>query len=99
MSLLCSDYKLLSKVLAKRLGEVLEQVIHPDQTYCVPGRQIFDNISFIRDVLDFGKSLNLDFGLVSLNQEKAFDRVEHKECLRSVWLQFKFYFYDKGFVQ
>ncbi|MCI4382160.1 hypothetical protein PGIGA_G00260590 [Pangasianodon gigas] len=38
VSLLCSDYKLLSKVLANRLAEVMDQVIHPDQTYCVPGR-------------------------------------------------------------
>ncbi len=36
VSLLCSDYKLLSKVLATRLAGVLDQVIHPDQTYCVP---------------------------------------------------------------
>ncbi len=40
VSLLCSDYKLLSKVLATRLAGVLDQVIHPDQTYCVPGRSI-----------------------------------------------------------
>ncbi len=78
VSLLCNDYKLFSKALANRLGEVLEQVIHPDQTYCVPGRQIVDNISFVRDVLDLVKGLNLDFGLLSLDKEKAFDRVEHK---------------------
>ncbi len=78
VSLLCNNYKLFSKVLANRLGEVLVRVIHPDQTYCVPGRRIVDNIYFIRDVLDLGKGLNLDFGILSLDQEKAFDRVEHK---------------------
>jgi len=75
VSLLCSDYKLLSKVLAYRLTEVIDQVIHPDQTYCVPGRSIFYNVSLIRDLLDVSKIL--DLGLMSLNQEKAFDRVEH----------------------
>ncbi len=54
VSLLCNDYKLFYKALANRLGEVLEQVIHPDQTYCVPSRQNFDNISFIRDCYVFG---------------------------------------------
>lgn len=77
VSLLCSDYKLLSKVLANRLAEVMDQVIHPDQTYCVPGRSIFDNVSLIRDLLDVFKMLNLDCGLISLDQEKAFDRVDH----------------------
>ena len=35
VSLLCTDYKLLSKVLATRLRKVMEHVIHVDQTYCV----------------------------------------------------------------
>lgn len=36
-SLLYTDYKLLSKVLAMRLENVLEEVIHPDQTDHTPG--------------------------------------------------------------
>jgi len=77
VSLLCCDYKLLSKVLANRLAEVIRQVIHPDQSYCIPRRSIFDNISLVRDALEVSKLLDLDFGLISLDQEKAFDRVEH----------------------
>lgn len=77
VSLLCSDYKILSKALANRLSGVMEEVIHADQTYCVPGRQIFDNISFIRDMFDVSKLFGVDFGLISLDQEKAFDRIEH----------------------
>uniref|UniRef100_A0A8C2GDM5 Reverse transcriptase domain-containing protein n=1 Tax=Cyprinus carpio TaxID=7962 RepID=A0A8C2GDM5_CYPCA len=77
VSLLCNEYKLLSKALANRLAGVLDQVIHPDQTYCVPGRSIFDNISFIRDIFYVSKLLNINCGLVFLDQEKAFDRVEH----------------------
>lgn len=76
VSLLCSDYKLLSKTLANKLAGVMDGVIHPDQTYCVPGRSIFDNVSLIRDVVEVSKMLNLDCGLISLDQEKAFDRVE-----------------------
>lgn len=52
MSLLCVNYKLLSKVLASRLGKVMEQVIHRDQTYYVPGRSMVGNIHLIRDVLN-----------------------------------------------
>lgn len=84
VSLLCSDYKLLSKVLAIRLAKVVNQVIHPDQSYCIPDRSIFDNISIVRDIFDVSRLLNLECALVSLDQEKAFDRVEHKylwKCL------------------
>ncbi|KAL6483834.1 hypothetical protein MHYP_G00087060 [Metynnis hypsauchen] len=44
VSLLCCDYKLLSKVLAVRLKEVVGQIIHPDQTYCIP-RSVFSCFS------------------------------------------------------
>lgn len=37
VSLLCTDYKILSKVLANRIRLVLEQVYYLDQTFCVPG--------------------------------------------------------------
>ena len=53
----------------------MEQVIHSDQTYCVPSRSIADNVSLIRDVIDVSRLLKLDVGLISLDQEKAFDRV------------------------
>lgn len=69
VSVLCSDYKLLSKALANRLSGVLEQVIHSDQTYCIPERSIFDNISFIRDIFDLTKIKELDVGLISLDQK------------------------------
>lgn len=78
VSLLCTDYKLLSKVLATRLGRVMEQVIHCDQTYCVPGRLISDNVILIRDVLEICKLFGLKAGILSIDREKAFDRVEHE---------------------
>ncbi len=52
-------------------------MIHYDQTYCVPNRSIFDNITLIRDVLEVSKLFGINIGLISLDQEKAFDRVEH----------------------
>uniref|UniRef100_A0A8D3EEN3 Reverse transcriptase domain-containing protein n=1 Tax=Scophthalmus maximus TaxID=52904 RepID=A0A8D3EEN3_SCOMX len=77
VSLPCSDYKLLSKVLSSRLKKVMDPVIHRTQTHCVPGRSIVDNVSLVRYLLTVSGSLGLDAGLVSLDQEKAFDRVEH----------------------
>lgn len=75
MSLLCNDYKILSKALAIILVEVLESIIYPDQSFCVPGRR-FDNVSFIRDILDCGKLFDLDFGLILIDQ-MAFGRIEY----------------------
>ena len=44
----------------------------------MPGRSIVDNVSLIRDILEVSVHLGLDAGLVSLDQEKAFDRVDHR---------------------
>lgn len=76
--MLCTDYKIFSKVLATRLRDVMASVVHGDQTYCVPGRLISDNVTLIRDVLDLSSSLGINVGLISLDQQKAFDRVEHQ---------------------
>lgn len=57
---------------------MMEHIIHVDQTYCVPSRLISDNVSLIRDILDLSSSLGCDLGLISIDQEKAFDRVEHQ---------------------
>ncbi|KAK3520731.1 hypothetical protein QTP70_031448, partial [Hemibagrus guttatus] len=78
VSLLCTDYKVTSKALANRLRDIMDSVIQTDQTYCVPNRSIIDNVSLIRDILDVSRSLAVDLGLISLDQEKAFDRVEHQ---------------------
>ncbi|KAJ3582413.1 hypothetical protein NHX12_000639 [Muraenolepis orangiensis] len=67
--LLSTDYKILSKALALMLREVMASVIHPDQTYCVPGRLISDNVTLIRDILDLSSSLAISTGLISIDQE------------------------------
>ncbi|TWW57318.1 Transposon TX1 uncharacterized 149 kDa protein ORF 2 [Takifugu flavidus] len=94
VSLLCMDYRILSKTLASRLREAMEQIIHRDQTYCVPGRFIVVNVHLIRDVLEVSRSLDVDTGLISLDQEKAFDRVEHA-FLWKVMERFRF---SPGFI-
>lgn len=42
-----------------------------------PGRLISDNITLIQHVLEVSGSLAVDTGLISLDQEKAFDQAEH----------------------
>ncbi|KAL6462991.1 hypothetical protein MHYP_G00294130 [Metynnis hypsauchen] len=60
VSLLCTDLKVFSKALAIRLRDMMGHVIHLDQTYCVPGRTITDNICLIRDVLEVFNILGVD---------------------------------------
>ena len=76
ISLLNVDYKILSKALTNRLSKVLASIVNEDQTCSVPGRAIFDNLALFRDTLDYINFTNETGILVSLDQEKAFDRVD-----------------------
>lgn len=77
VAILCTEYKIVSKVLANRLNNVLYEVVHKDQSYCVKNRSIMDNLHLIRDVVDFAYCKDVNMGLLSLDQEKAFDTVYH----------------------
>ncbi|CAM2097213.1 unnamed protein product [Caretta caretta] len=85
LPLSCStDYKIVAKAISLRLGSVLADVIHPDQTYTVPDRSIFDNLFMVRDLLELGRRDGLSFVLLSLDQEKAFNRVDHGYLLSTL---------------
>ncbi|CAM2096366.1 unnamed protein product [Caretta caretta] len=84
VSLLSTDYKIVVKAISLRLGSVMADVIHPDQTYTVPGCSIFDNLFLVRDLLELGRRDGLSFALLSLDQEKVFDRVDHGYLLSSL---------------
>ncbi|CAM2096655.1 unnamed protein product [Caretta caretta] len=74
---LSTDYKIIAKAISLRLGSVMADVNHPDKTYTVPGRSIFDSLFLVQDLLELRRRDGLSFALLSLDQEKAFDRVDH----------------------
>ena len=78
ISLLNCDYKILTKILATRLDSVIPMVIDPDQTGFIPGRQSFYNMRRLFNVLYTPHSASEESTevVVSLDAEKAFDRVE-----------------------
>ena len=53
VSLLNTDYKILTKTIAKRLEKVLPKIINSDQTGYVKGRFIGENVRLIQDVMFF----------------------------------------------
>ncbi|CAM2116767.1 unnamed protein product [Caretta caretta] len=84
VSLLSTDYKIVAKAVSLRLGSVLADVIHPDQTYTIPDRSIFDNLFLVQDLLELGRRDSLSFALLSIDEEKAFDRVDHGYLLSTL---------------
>jgi exonuclease III len=77
ISLLTADYKIIARALTNRLSALLNDIIGEDQTYCVPGRSIHDNLHLIRDAIHFANVENVPLAILSLDQEAAFDSIEH----------------------
>ena len=77
ITLLSTELNILARVLANRLLVVISDLISIEQTYAVKGRSIQDNLHLIREVLK-GIEDNTEVALISLDQSKAFDRVDHR---------------------
>ncbi|KAI5085645.1 hypothetical protein C0J45_2327, partial [Silurus meridionalis] len=76
ISLLNVDVNILAKVLSLRLETVIQDIIHPDQTGFIKNRQVFFYIRRLMNIIYTSSDSSLPEALVSLDVEKAFDRVE-----------------------
>lgn len=77
ISLLNTDHELFTSVLTSRLNTLIHHYIHINQTNFIPGREISDNTRKTLDLIQHCKQLKLqDTCLLSLDVEKAFNRVE-----------------------
>ena len=76
ISLINVDAKLLAKVLAMRLDSILPSLISTDQTGFIKNRHSFFNIRRLFNIMYAPPSPTCSEAVVSLDAEKAFDRVE-----------------------
>ena len=80
ISLLNTDYKILTKILTQRLSAYMNQIIPHEQKCGVKGRQLHEiirNLDSYRNQSDNGYFITID-------QEKAFDRLNHKYIFTSL---------------
>ena len=82
ISLINVDAKIASKALAKRLENVLPEIVHFDQSAFVKGRTIFDAIRTIDDVIEHTMNRDISGILVAIDFEKAFDSLNFSFLLR-----------------
>ncbi|GBG77807.1 hypothetical protein CBR_g25738 [Chara braunii] len=75
ISLLNVSYKILAKMLARRLSKHLPQLVERDQGAFVQGRSIFNNIVTAIKTLEIVQSEGLDTAVLLLDLEKAYDKV------------------------
>ena len=82
ITLLNTDYKILSKVYATRMKTVLPKLIHADQTGFMKNRDISENTRRLFDIMEYTMLKQLPEVVVAMDFEKAFDRVEYSALFR-----------------
>ena len=75
ISLLNVDFKIATCAIAGWLLKVIHLVVAKDQKCGVPDRYIWENVAFLWDV-SYATTFDSLVAILSLDQEKAFDRVD-----------------------
>ena len=71
ISVINVDVKIGSKAIAKRLENVLPNIIHYNQCAYVKGRTTFDAVTTIEDVMEFSERYNLERRMICIDFKKG----------------------------
>ena len=82
ISLLNTEYKLLARIMATRLKPILTALM-PTGQYCgIPGKSMLDALAAIRDVIAYHETEKRPMCIVTLDFQKAFDKIAHDYLFR-----------------
>jgi hypothetical protein len=82
-------YKLLTKVIARRLKPILPTIISPEQSGYIEGRQILDSVILVHEVIHSLQKTKTPGMLLKLDLSKAFDKISWA-YMRDLLLAFGF---------
>ena len=83
ISLLNTDYKILSTIISNRLKPILNYIISFEQQCGLPKRQIFNNHLNIKSAIDFAENFHQPLAIVQIDFYKAFDSIFHQFLLQT----------------
>ncbi|GJY53800.1 RNA-directed DNA polymerase, eukaryota, reverse transcriptase zinc-binding domain protein [Tanacetum coccineum] len=78
ISLIGCQYKVIAKILANRLQQVVHSVISEVQTAYVEGRQIIDGPLIVNEVISWASKKKERLFILKVDFEKAFDSLDWK---------------------
>jgi hypothetical protein len=77
ITLLNTEYKLMTRTLAMRLADVATEILDEDQAGFVPNRSILDHVRLSKAMINYAEAVEENGMIIALDQEKAYDRIKH----------------------
>ena len=82
LTMLSTEYKLISGCIARRIGKVMPNIISEDQNGFISGRYIGESIRTVYDTLHYAKVKKITGMLLLVDFSKAFDSLSHSFILK-----------------
>ena len=78
ITLLNTNYKLLTRILAMQLAKEIPSLVHKNQAGFITGRSIFNQTRLAQTMIDLAEATEQNGAIIALDQEKAYDKIEHE---------------------
>ena len=75
ISLLCVDYKILTKIISNRLKPTLDITISKEQTCGIRNQSIFSSLFTIQELIHHSTKKDIKAYIISINQEKRLTKL------------------------
>ena len=76
ITLLNLSYKIIAKLLARRIADITKNIVSVTQTGFIRGRYILENLITSWEAMNWAKESGQEVAMILLDFEKAYDRVE-----------------------
>src|SRR5882757_9642156 len=94
ITLLNTDYKTYTKILANRLREVAPKLIHKNQAGFMPKRSIYNQTKIVELMLRWSENAQCKGAIICLDQEKAYNRID----LNYLWRAMQAFEFPESFI-
>ena len=77
LTLMNTDYKLFTRVIANRLRPWLAGILQPSQHCGLPGNTVFDAVATVRDAVAYADATGIPLCVLIIDFKEAFYKISH----------------------